>query len=508
MQQTKSFSRLVAVLIAFAFVNTLPAQALDPSSIEKDLSFLQAELDRLSAYYAIRGEVVSDILGQYRESLQDSSSISTASFALFLQEVLGELGDRHSKVDIPDLPNTKFLPFVAAPFENRVLALVLNKATKQYAFFVPKYPYLKSINGIPTQSFLMQIAPRDRKAPRAAFMNRAVKRLKYMERNYATLQQVLPTEFTFEFESEDGTERKVMQLPLELDRRKHTTWDERFYWEFSRLDDEDFSKEEVLAKLFTVENDISYIYIPSMSRFDKAPRLFEKLDQFMRQQKNSKALIIDLRHNGGGVRDMIWALAAYLVPEDAIHVVNLARQRAPLPLSKEWKGDLRRRYLFPMDELDEEEKEVAHNFLKNFVPTVSVSDQYFSKFHFALFNGRKISKQDAHFSGQVYILANERSFSAASVLVAAFQGLPNVTLVGERTDGSSGNSEWIELPISKIPIKLSTMISYQKNGQLFDGVGTKPDIHLPRTLKQILWQEDSQLLQLKKIIQEQISSGQ
>lgn len=506
MQQTKYSCWLLAAFVTFLFANTLSAQQLDPRSIEKDLDFLQEELDRLSAYYAIRGEVISDVLTQYRRSLQDSSSVSITSFALFLQEVLGELGDRHSKVDVPDLPNTKFLPFVAAPFENRVLGLVLDREKKQYEFFVPKYPYLKSINGIPIQNFLRQIAPRDRKAPRAAFMNRAVKRLKYMERNYATLQKPLPIVFTFEFESEDGSQSTSLELPLESNRRKHTTWDERFYWQFSGMDDEEYGEEKVLDQLFSVEDDIAYMYIPSMLRPRDAPRLFEKLDHFMLEQRERKALIIDVRHNSGGVRDLIWNLAAYLVPENATYVVNLARQRAPLPLSEEWKGDLNRRYLYSMDELDDQEQKVAAKFLMDFEPSVAVSDRHFSKFHFAIFNGQKISKQGARFKGQVYILANERSFSAASVLAATFKGLPNVTLVGERTDGSSGNSEWIELPVSKIPVKLSTMISYQKDGQLFDGVGTEPDIHIPRTLAQVLWQEDSQLLQLKKIVRERNSA--
>lgn len=37
------------------------------------------------------------------------------------------------------------------------------------------------------------------------------------------------------------------------------------------------------------------------------------------------------------------------------------------------------------------------------------------------------------------------------------------------------------------------MVSFQKNGQLLDGIGTKPDIVIERNLDQIFWKEDHQL---------------
>jgi hypothetical protein len=37
------------------------------------------------------------------------------------------------------------------------------------------------------------------------------------------------------------------------------------------------------------------------------------------------------------------------------------------------------------------------------------------------------------------------------------------------------------------------MLSFQKNGDLFDGVGTDPDIEIKRSIDQILSLEDHQL---------------
>jgi len=97
----------------------------------------------------------------------------------------------------------------------------------------------------------------------------------------------------------------------------------------------------------------------------------------------------------------------------------------------------------------------------------------------------------------------ERVFSAASVFAGTFKGLPNVTIVGVTTDGSSGNSEDFYLPYSNLRVNISTMVSFQKDGRLFDGYGTDPDIVIERSLDQVLWKEDYQLKKLKEIILEE-----
>ncbi|WFO15640.1 S41 family peptidase [Cellulophaga baltica 4] len=115
-------------------------------------------------------------------------------------------------------------------------------------------------------------------------------------------------------------------------------------------------------------------------------------------------------------------------------------------------------------------------------------------------NGKKFNKPTFYYNRPVYILANEKTFSAASVFVSAFKGLPNIKIVGVTTDGSSGNSEWVDLPNSKLFGKISTMVSFQKDGQILDGYGTEPDIKIERDINQILWQSDTQLEKLKDLI--------
>ena len=88
----------------------------------------------------------------------------------------------------------------------------------------------------------------------------------------------------------------------------------------------------------------------------------------------------------------------------------------------------------------------------------------------------------------------------ASVFVAVFERIPNVRIVGENTDGSSGNSDWLKLPNSKLRIKISTMVSSQKDGKILDGVGTEPNITIARDLNQILWKSGTELEKLPTMI--------
>ena len=56
------------------------------------------------------------------------------------------------------------------------------------------------------------------------------------------------------------------------------------------------------------------------------------------------------------------------------------------------------------------------------------------------------------------------------------------------------------MPNSGLRIKLSTMVFFQKNGEILDGIGTKLYIIIERNLDQVVWKEDYQLQKLKELI--------
>ncbi|RZL33927.1 MAG: hypothetical protein EOO96_11255 [Pedobacter sp.] len=266
-------------------------------------------------------------------------------------------------------------------------------------------------------------------------------------------------------------------------------------------EDEDYNKKEIVDQLFDSKDQIGYIHIPAMVSKEDAPLLFDKINSFMTSiQNDNKALIVDVRSNGGGTRDITYELAKYFVHPDSIYVVNATKQRGPTPLPAEYKESLHNRNLFSFSELDKQEQKSASQFLKTFKPMYDLDNKKYSEYYFGLLNGKKLAKQSSYYNKPIYILTNEKSFSAASVFVAVFKGIPNIKIVGTTTDGSSGNSERLELPNSKIQLKISTMVSFQKDGKILDGYGTAPDIRIERDINQILWKTDTQLEKLRMLI--------
>ena len=283
--------------------------------------------------------------------------------------------------------------------------------------------------------------------------------------------------------------------------KRQRPWDEKFEVDYLFVKDEDYNKPEIIEKLFSIKNNIANIKIPEMANKDEAPLLFDKVNSFMQSiQNDSKALIIDVRANNGGTRDLLYEFAKYLIHPDSIYVVNATKQRGPLPLPEDYKKSLHNRFLYTLSELDDEEQKKATEFLQSFKPIYELDENKYSEYYFGLLNGKKLGKSTFYYNKPVYILANEKTFSAASVFVSAFKGLPNIKIAGVTTDGSSGNSDWVDLPNSKLFGKISTMVSFQKNGKILDGYGTEPDIKIERDLIQVLWLSDTQLEKLKELI--------
>lgn len=85
------------------------------------------------------------------------------------------------------------------------------------------------------------------------------------------------------------------------------------------------------------------------------------------------------------------------------------------------------------------------------------------------------------FSGKVYLLTSIRTFSSASNFAQAFKHYKIGEIVGEETGGwivSYGDKIMSELPISKIPLSISTKKFYTVGATDKDLHGVKPDIEI------------------------------
>lgn len=471
---------------------------LSKQQVKQDIESLKKILNENSSYVYLNGYDFNKDFENYQQNLKDS--IRLEDFGSFLTKSIGRIGDRHSSVRGGEVRDSLYLPFIFAPENNKVIALNRN-ADKELELFNPKYPYLKSIDGISVENFLQKILPKEISAPQKSYFTTAVREIRDIQKNYKVLNKELPKEIKLTLSDSSFQNDTILSIVPVGRKQTLRPWDDKFESEYAIIKDEDYNKPEIVNKLFEIKDKIAYIQIPAMVGKEEAPLLFEKINSFMKSiQNDSKALIIDVRSNGGGTRDITYEFAKYFVHPDSIFVVNATKQRGPIPLPKDYIESLHRRNLFSFSELDKQEQKIITEFLKTFKPMYELDNKKYSDYYFGLLNGKKLAKQSFYYNKPIYILANEKSFSAASVFVAIFKNIPNVKIVGVNTDGSSGNSERFELPNSEIRIKLSTMVSFQKDGKILDGIGTEPDIQIERDINQILWKSDAQLEKLRALI--------
>ena len=494
--------KIYIVILLSIFTLSCNAQNvyLTKDQIEKDLAILDEILQEKSSYQGLNGFDYREDFENYLEQINDKK-ISQSDFGLFLSKTIGKIGDRHSYIKDYDLPETLYFPFSFAPYKEKVLVLDYDKANRKYAFHNSQFPYLKSINNIPIEEILQKIRPTDQLAPKKSYLLNAVRDLRDIETAFSILKMELPNPLPITLENKKGIEKKL-KITLVSDDNKGYLWDEQFHKKnfYFYYDEKKLNDKKILEQFFSIEDNIGYVQIYTMLDKEESPVFFELLNDFMKKAKDTDALVIDVRDNGGGSRDLINELAGYFVDPNSVYVVNATKQRGILPLNEDLKQRLHNRYLFSREELDIKEQKAVDEFMSSFKPIYELDNSKFSEYHYYIFNGQKITKDKYHYDKPIYILTNERSFSATSILVSTLKGLPNIKIVGVNTDGSSGNSERFELPNSKLRGKISTMVSFQKNGKILDGIGTEPDIIIERNLDQIFMENDYQLNRLLEII--------
>lgn len=172
------------------------------------------------------------------------------------------------------------------------------------------------------------------------------------------------------------------------------------------------------------EPGVGYVRIP---RF--VPGMAGDLDLALDTLGPLSALIIDVRHNGGGSDSEVREMAGRLVAERRLYRTVQYRNgpehddfTPPIPSFVEPRG--------------------PHQF-----------------------------------TGPIALLTNRRTFSAAESFVLAVRTREGVTVVGDTTGGGSGNPMARELP-NGWTYRLSRWIAYDPAGRPFEGVGLPPDLYM------------------------------
>ncbi len=470
-----------------------------------DLQEFKKILDNRSSYAQISSYDYSTAIKKLAASIHKNPEVMNINeFSNEIAKILAEIGDRHSSIKNKAFDkkahneyNLK-LPFGLASLDNKLIAIKPTSKKDNYVYYFKEYPYLKSINDLSLDDLLNTYNYENKKAPKETKLTRGANAIQkfgaLLFKNNKKVSKSIKVVFT---DSSNKVEKTVyVDLTTEEMGFSSKLAKENFKSIIEVRKNKNFDD---LSKI--LNSNIGYIKIPMMFH----PRETEGLEAFIKNSFNkfskTKALIIDLRNNPGGGREILQIFAQYIVPaKQSPWVANVAYLRTDEKIVADEKS-MSGRYLYSYNSksFSDAQRDAIDVFNKKFNPENKFDKSNFSNPFYMVLNAG-----ESTYNKPVYIIVNENSFSAATVFTSSFKGLPNVKIAGVTTDGSSGNSRKIFLTNSKVRIKISTMLSFQRNGKTLDGNGTEPDIYIPADSIQIFTGKDTQLDRLINIINQKI----
>ncbi len=414
-----------------------------------------------------------------------------------LAKIMSEIGDRHASIRNEAFNRNGHktynlgLPFGVASLNGKLIALRQRGNKAKYNYYDNSHPYIKSIDGIAIEALLENYNYKDKKAPKQVKLTRGSRAIQKYGALLFQNNMLCPDSIKVIFT--DGALEKEQTFQLTTANKGYSSkLLIECYSLRKRVESVDF---DGLSKI--VGNNIGYINLPQMYHYEEIEGLEAYFENTLNSFSETKALIIDIRNNPGGGRVILQTFARYIVPsKQSPWVANVAYLRTEATIMGD-EESMSGRYLYSYnsEQFTDQDRTTIDDFNTNFQLQKAFDRAKFSTpFYMILHNGTKPYTQP------VFILVNERSFSAASVFASAFKGLPNVKIVGVTTDGSSGNSKEHYLINSNIRVKVSTMLSFQRNGKTLDGNGTEPDIIISADKTQVLTGVDTQLNKLIDLI--------
>lgn len=473
-------------------------KVLSVSEAIEDITEFQKTIEEKSSYVQLSSFDYLKSIEQLKERIKiNNTTVKRTRLTYELGKILSLIGDRHSSVKNEGFDDSKCsscqlrFPVALALLNGKVLALKSAEFPK-YQFFDVSFPFVVKINGMSTEDFIRKYTYKHQMAPKKIWLERGINEIHKIgqliyvqgQKHFSKIELTLSNEKDEKNVSLDLTTSKqdyIPRLQIESYFKQGKIKKTRQFNELSQL----------------IEGNIGYISLPKMYNYESLPELESFIQTTFSDFQKTKAIIIDLRYNPGGRRDLIPTIAKYVVPDTlSPWIANVTYVRTPQK-TDEIDEAMAARHLFQKNsgKYTKQDQQAIDLFINDFTPYRKVNSSKFTSPYFMLLKSGTQS-----YKGTVYLLVNGYSFSAASVFAAAFKGLPNVKIVGTNTDGSSGNSRIFYLKHSNIRIKVSTMVSYQRNGKTLDGNGTPPDILIKPNEKQVFGEQDFQLNQLLKHI--------
>jgi len=268
----------------------------------------------------------------------------------------------------------------------------------------------------------------------------------------------------------DTTQLKISRVEKKLAKKKKK---KNKAWEYT-YGYNNYTKEKTRDFKFIEQDSATTISYMKIRRFRNGGyKKFYKESFFKIDSAESTNLIIDLRDNLGGRLGEIDELYSYLTDKEYVFIEDAKMTKKtsftyPRMHSKSWFKKSLTTLLYP-----------AILVYQGFKVKNKKGDPYF---RFKQSKARM--PKPNNYVGNIYVLINGASFSASTVLSTHLKATERATFVGEETGGAyngtvAGLFAPIELPNSKVNMKIGLMTIKTPYSTSPDGYGVKPDVYIP-----------------------------
>jgi len=444
---------------------TLPREKL-----EKDLDYLEHVLVTCFSYLELKQVDYRGALDAIRGSLDDETPIN--QFQLQLAKLISLFCDGHASLQSHQtqyMPSG-YAPYAAGSYQGRVFLYESGGAK----LLDSEHPYVKSIDGRPIAEWLEVASFVVVKESAQWRLRQSLRMLGYV--NYIRAELELPQKDVLALELESEDRKKTHKMEVKVAGRPGGEA------QFPSGDSRRIGA-------------VGYIRLAQMTG---SSRFLERLNGWMEKFKDTEGLIIDVRSNPGGSKNILLTLMPYfLKPGDPMRIIEFSAYRKPMELPKAMPGGFNMSTMSAQPVTSSHWKTEAQrtfigDAIKAFQPGWKLPAGKFSDFYVLAFDSTMNPK--AYYYGKpLIILQNSGSFSASDIFLGGFKGLANTTLMGTTSGGGNGWMDRYTLPNSRLGVVLCQTAKFRPTGEPYDGVGVPPDVVMEATPQDLLGESDAVL---------------
>ena len=430
----RTVASLALLLTMVCTVTTAHAQT-DTISVERKLAGLSLTWQEANYNFAYFGRL-SDLDWDSEFETAIGRVLATTSDRDYIREIqrfVALLREAHTNVEPGRAYRADHGGQPAIELEEVERQAIVINTSQELATDIPIGSVIRTVDGTPTQDYLRtEIFPYMSASTEHYLWRQSIRGHRW--RAVGLLMGDVGSEVTLGIETPDGNTRTVTVERLsgssEVDWQKPPRLEARPL-EFERLDD-----------------DVLYFALNTFN----TPDVVSAFEEHLPQLATAKAVVLDIRGNGGGNSSHGWNIGRYFSDEPL--EVSHWRTRSHRAAYKAWgkfSDDPDRRAYYEMD-------------------------AWYTPSEFS-----RVDVPERTFVVPVAILTGPSTYSAAEDFLAFMRAAPNVFFVGGTTAGSTGQPLAFPIP-GGAWVGITSKHDTMPDGTEFVGVGVAPDIEVHQTV--------------------------